>query len=81
MLHFIRQESRYTKNLQLVSIPSRVYTFVLIGLLWEVFILIFWKVRVSIVLSYEEFMCPILYLAALKPHVLTEATIISLSSS
>ena len=45
MLHFI--SSRYTKNLQLVSIPSRVYTFVLIGLLWEVFILIFWIVGAS----------------------------------
>ena len=35
MLHFI--SSRYAKNLQLVSISSRVYTFVLIGLIWEVF--------------------------------------------
>ena len=45
MLHF--NSSRYTKNLQLVSISSRVYTFVLIGLIWEVFILIFWIVGAS----------------------------------
>ena len=30
-----------------ISIPSRVYTFVLIGLIWEVFILIFWIVGAS----------------------------------